>query len=165
MRVCKICGASEGRVRWVTKRGKAEGLTCASCHSKTESKRMQSPEWAERYRARLKAYRTQNSEKVKSLTRAWVEQNRERVNLAAANRHTAKLNRVPKWVSSEEQEFFIVETYALAVLRTKMLGVGYAVDHRIPLQGKLASGLHVWQNLQVITARKNSSKGNKYEIA
>ena len=35
--------------------------------------------------------------------------------------------------------------------------------HIIPLQGKMISGLHIHNNLQIITRNKNRSKGNKYE--
>ncbi len=39
---------------------------------------------------------------------------------------------------------------------------GKTVDHKIPLQGKKVSGLHVETNLRVISSVKNSSKGNKF---
>ena len=36
---------------------------------------------------------------------------------------------------------------------------GFEVDHDIPLNGKLVSGLHVPSNLQVLTVRANRQKG------
>ena len=40
----------------------------------------------------------------------------------------------------------------------------YVVDHIIPCKGRLVSGLHVENNLRVITWRENAAKLNKYEI-
>lgn len=39
---------------------------------------------------------------------------------------------------------------------------GYHVDHIIPLQGELVSGLHTISNLQYLLAEDNIKKGNKY---
>ena len=43
-------------------------------------------------------------------------------------------------------------------------GEKYVVDHIIPCKGKLVSGLHVENNLRVITWRENAEKLNKYAV-
>ena len=52
--------------------------------------------------------------------------------------------------------------FDLAVKRSIMTGIKWHVDHIIPLQGKLVSGLHTVENLQVIPAKINMRKGNRY---
>jgi len=41
--------------------------------------------------------------------------------------------------------------------------IHYEVDHIIPLNGRLVSGLHVLENLQYLTPDKNREKSNKYD--
>ena len=69
----------------------------------------------------------------------------------------------PAWVGKEEL-WLITEIYELAALRTKLFGFGWHVDHIIPLQGKLVSGLHVPENMRVIPAIENIKKKNKFEV-
>jgi hypothetical protein len=64
------------------------------------------------------------------------------------------MDRVPPWADIGK----IKEVYKLA----RQLGM--TVDHVIPLRGKYVSGLHVHNNLQLLPAAVNFSKGNKFEV-
>ena len=84
--------------------------------------------------------------------------------LAAKNRirkEQLKLNQTPVWTNLKE----INAIYKQAKRISNIEGRQYHVDHIIPLNGELVSGLHVIENLQIILAKQNLSKGNKYEPA
>ncbi len=82
-------------------------------------------------------------------------------NASKAKRRAAKLNRTPKWLT-ELDLAHIQLFYEAADKLTIEIGIKFEVDHIIPLQGKIISGLHVPTNLQVITKAENEFKGNRY---
>ena len=83
-------------------------------------------------------------------------------NADTAKRRYAKIQRTPAWLT--EDDFWMLEqAYELAALRSKMFGFQWHVDHIVPLQGEIVSGLHVPTNVQVIPGFENVSKGNKFE--
>jgi hypothetical protein len=82
------------------------------------------------------------------------------VRFHAAKRRTAKLQRTPAWANMNA----IKEFYAAAQRMTEAMGEPYHVDHVIPLQGRLVSGLHVHNNLQIIHGSENSKKRNHFEV-
>ena len=71
-------------------------------------------------------------------------------------------NKTPKWVNKEERAK-IKEFYDLAKYLSLLLNIEFHVDHIIPLQGKNVSGLHVSSNLQILSAKENRSKNNKFK--
>jgi hypothetical protein len=107
-----------------------------------------------------RAWRRANPEKVAAKSKAWLASNPER-NAAqsaarCAARRAAKLQRTPPWADLAE----IRAVYDLAAFCNQVAGPAH-VDHELPLQGELVSGLHVHYNLQVLPAAENTSKGNK----
>ncbi len=77
--------------------------------------------------------------------------------------YTSKRRKSPKWLNDEDR-WLISEIYETCLLRSKLTGVKHNVDHIIPLNGRLVTGLHVPENLCVITARENQAKSNKFAI-
>lgn len=75
-----------------------------------------------------------------------------------ARRRAAKIMRTAPWASKEA----LGAVYTEASRLTKETGVSHHVDHSVPLQGILVSGLHLPCNLQVMEGGENSSKGNKW---
>ena len=109
-------------------------------------------------------YRAKNPQKVAESKAKYAKQNRFKINANIAKRSAAKLQRTPSWLNKDDL-WMIEQAYELSALRTKMFGFAWHVDHVIPLQGKLVSGLHTPYNLQVIPAIENLRKNNRMEIA
>lgn len=58
----------------------------------------------------------------------------------------------------------IKRMYAEARRLTEATGIVHQVDHIIPLRGDMVSGLHVHNNLQILTGSENSKKRNRFEV-
>jgi hypothetical protein len=84
-------------------------------------------------------------------------------NALHAKRRAAKLNRTPMWLT-EHDKFLIKVYYKIAQMLTKVNKEEWHVDHNIPLQATLASGLHVPSNLRLMRGIDNETKRNFYEI-
>lgn len=63
---------------------------------------------------------------------------------------------MPAWVDPVT----IIPLYAESLRLTRETGVAHEVDHYYPLLGITVCGLHVPQNIRVITAAANAAKGN-----
>lgn len=81
----------------------------------------------------------------------------------ASRRKSEAKRRNPKARLNGANEWIIKEIYDLALLRTKLTGISWVVDHIVPLNGKTVCGLHVENNLQVVPANWNNKKGNKFD--
>jgi len=134
---------------------------CRDCKNAYDKEhRANSPEWKERRREYMRSdkYKEWKKEYVKTEVGQRVRKNNKSQYLSspAVKRNYRvfyKLranNRCPSWVDPVQMLPF----YKLAT----SLGDGYVVDHIYPLHGKTVSGLHVPQNLQVLTSLANNLK-------
>lgn len=78
----------------------------------------------------------------------------------SAKRRVARLRRTAAWADQSAIRAIYERARALSI----ETGVPHHVDHEIPLQGRLVSGLHVEANLQILTGSENSRKRNHFEI-
>lgn len=100
---------------------------------------------------------SKNSSKSSGLNthckKCYLENTRDYQREYQKTRKALKLDRVPLWANLDK----IKEIYSKCP-------EGYHVDHIIPLQGTLVSGLHVENNLQYLTAKDNLEKHNKFIV-
>ena len=128
--------------------------------------------------ARVKKWRAANPEKIKDAekrryvkhktkinvrTALWKKTNPYKVNAYNTKRKKHVKLRTPKWLTDVDFER-IKTQYRLAEILTKLHNETWHVDHIIPLQGKMVSGLHVPSNLQVIKGSENCSKQNSFVL-
>lgn len=76
----------------------------------------------------------------------------------ALKRNSGIKQAFPSWANIEK----IQEIYKNCKKFSEETGIIYHVDHIIPLNGKLVSGLHVENNLRIITAEENLKKQAKF---
>lgn len=155
---------------------------CKQCSS--ERRKEHYAKNRERELAKHVAYREENLEELRRKRReyqaGWVQRNYEvyieknrlydwmkrasrdahflesSINRSKFRRATTKAA-TPMWTDLSK----IREIYREARRLTQETGVKHEVDHIIPIQGRLVTGLHVPENLRVVTKVENRRKGNK----
>jgi hypothetical protein len=102
----------------------------------------------------------EQSEKTKSYRKQWKSENKDKTRFYCRTYQASKLQRTPKWLTAKQLD----EIYSYDTLAEEFQWLSeerLEVDHIIPLNGKLVSGLHVPWNLQVLPKSANSRKSNK----
>lgn len=110
----------------------------------------------------FREYYQRNKVALAEKNKRWRGEKGELTRAYLAEYRARKLQATPKWARDEWSVFVIREAHALAVIRNRTTGSKWEVDHVIPLQGKKVSGLHVWNNIQVIPRTVNRRKSNKH---
>ena len=109
---------------------------------------------------RMKQDHTDNPEKAKANERRSIKSGAKAV--VTARRRAVKLKATPSWADKEAIK--LKYSFAKFLEYTTMGLIKYHVDHIVPLKGKLVCGLHCEDNLQVLRAEDNVSKGNTFHV-
>lgn len=135
-------------------------------------------------REKMKSWRAANREKLKEsgaawraahpdYPKVWISANCDKVNQKARQRwaqlpgraisaakRAARMQRTPTW--ADLHQIAVIYVFAEALAQQTGLPLRH-VDHIIPLQGTNVSGLHVAENLQLLTASENIRKSNRFD--
>lgn len=111
-----------------------------------------------KFRAKETAYNARNRDKRRAYLKEYRKNNPDKVIASNSRSRAIKEQRMVAWADKD----LILTFYTEAKRLEKETGLKYHVDHIIPFRGEMVSGLHVHNNLQVIPAKENLMKRNKY---
>ena len=164
-KLCKTCGEFRPYDAAAKKDRKSSGFMgkiCWDCYLKQDKQRCAdlyaTPEGRKQLQATNKVsgakWRAKEENRVahNEATLAWQKANRDVCAATAAKYRADKTKQTPNWVDLAKIE----QVYKLAQ------ELGLEVDHVVPLRGKKVSGLHVHNNLQLLSRSENAKKSNKF---
>ena len=132
---------------------------CRPCMRAYKSMRDQRPSVKEARRAYQRSSYKDNPEASRKRADKWKSKNKDRLMFHNNKRRAARLKRTPSWANEQ----LIAAYYKEAKRLQELTGIEFHVDHIVPLQGELVSGLHVENNLQLLMAHENLGKSNKFD--
>lgn len=152
-KICSKCKVLKSYKEFYTKKDSKDNYQsrCKICSKATVANvyRDLSEEGRKEYNKKVKA-RIDNDPNKKAKTQAQTSFFRAKA-----------LQRLPKWYKSIEQQY--VDIYRKAIDLTLETGVKHEVDHIIPLRCSGISGLHIPNNLQIITDVENIVKFDHWD--
>lgn len=183
---CAECAKREARHHYQNNKEKCMIAARQRYHDNAEEKKAYNRRYVEENKEKVsvarREYRQKNKDSIREYMRRWRKDNSQHVRdymdqwrkqnpewdheyyksnqsyyYAKLAERRAKL--LQRTIKCKEDEINAI--YAEAALMRKT-GEDVHVDHICPLQGDLISGLHCPNNLQIISAYKNTSKGNKF---
>lgn len=168
-KVCSDCRETKPLSEFHKRKASPDGL----CYRCVECSKKASVEWRTRNPGAFRDWYATNKEKRAEYWQAWYADNRDARaasysewgkknphirNALIAKRRSAKKNATPAWANLNA----IAEFYREAARLTKETGIRHEVDHIIPLQSEIICGLHVENNLQILTRSENARKKNQF---
>lgn len=148
------------------------GIDNAEARKEYRKKYYQDPAVKARHKNTCKAWNESHIDETKLYHQQHYRENTAYYIAKDLKRSKAERVATPAWCNLTKcQEF-----YAEARRLTKETGIAHEVDHIDPIQGELVCGMHVHNNLQILTFKENNLKrhkftpygidgsGNRYEI-
>lgn len=170
-KVCTKCGEEKLLTSFYKKKTGKDGLAriCIVCWAIKRKERYaknkdrdqaKNLEWKEKNIDRFKEWHRQNYIEKKATynkqSTEWMKNHPEFGRYAKSLRRMA----TPKFANLDK----IKEVYKQAASLQKDTGKKFHVDHIVPIKNKIVCGLHVEWNLQILPARENIVKGNKFYV-
>lgn len=165
MKFCRKCQTNKFLDLFGKNKKYKDGLEacCKDCHSKyIKEWRSNNPEKNKIYSSTKRAWKVANLDKYKEYSTVWKLFNNSKKKPYDAHRRAAKRKATPGWAETEFEKFTIEEIYSLARLRTRLTGIVHHVDHIVPIKSKYVQGFHCSSNLQILEAKANIAKGNRF---
>lgn len=187
-RTCRKCGETKPLSHFEKRAGRSLGHTfrCGDCTTEYKTawairtnQQERRSEYFARYNAsaiakkRKAEWKRRNPEYNAAINKAWRQKNPRKqvlymmnyykryphlVHARNAFRKAWKLKATPRWADKNKIKAF----YEEASRRTRETGIRHSVDHIIPLRSPIVCGLHVENNLRVLTFSENSKKYNAF---
>lgn len=169
MKVCNDCGEEKELDQFAKSPTCADGHRnyCKACHKQRKDAwrlknkdhhNLKSREWTAKNPEKRKQICSTHYHKNKetyALYRLWYNRmHKEKRNLHTALRRKRARQATPIWADLE----LIKDAYIEAAYH------GLEVDHIIPLKHPKVCGLHVWDNLQLLTKTENCKKSNSFTV-
>ena len=102
----------------------------------------------------LKSYYEANKSELAAYKKAWISSNKPSVYRRNAARRALCAKATPAWADKQAINDVYEEARYMQM----------HVDHIVPLNHPLVCGLHVWDNLQLLTKEANLRKNNKFDL-
>lgn len=159
---CKLCKIKASQLWALKNPEKRKQLSLRMYEKHNDSIRARSKATYESDKEAHKKYadqwRRNNPDKRSKICADWQKRNKDKVNFSGATRRAKRKEAIPSWANLEK----IAEIYRLAKIEQEIKGEKIHVDHVVPLVSDFVCGLHCESNLQILPAKHNLSKNNKY---
>jgi hypothetical protein len=163
---CVVCADLHAR-KWQADHPEKVKAKSKRYHAENREKvSIKNREWGlknpEKRKAATRNWREANTDRMKAIKAAWRKRKAGDVNEMQMRRHADKMKRTPRWV---DREALCLIYRAAKLARTTWPELDPEVDHVIPLRNPVVSGLHVHNNLQILSGNQNRAKSNQFQGA